>query len=135
MANPAFMSAAQPAVLAIYRYLARSLVDGSPSAASMFDEMVGLGEQWLARLHPGQMADPWAYAALLVAMEMGALFMRDQLSRTLGADVFSPEGHVRLARARVDFYSQPLLSPDLAAQALAAIDLLQAAGTANGRHG
>ena len=32
LANPAFMSAAHPTVLLTYRYLARSLVDGSPAA-------------------------------------------------------------------------------------------------------
>jgi len=39
LGNPAFMSAAHPTVLLTYRYLARSLVDGSPAAESMFDEM------------------------------------------------------------------------------------------------
>ena len=55
LANPAFMSAAQPEMLLIYRYLARSMIDGSPQAASMFDEMVELGEKWLERNDPGRM--------------------------------------------------------------------------------
>src|SRR5260370_23857062 len=38
LANPAFMSAAHPTVLVIYRYLARSLGGGAPAAAAMFDE-------------------------------------------------------------------------------------------------
>ena len=58
LANASFMSAAHPTVLLLYRYLARSLVDGSPAAAAMFDEMVELGEAWLTRHNPGQMADP-----------------------------------------------------------------------------
>jgi hypothetical protein len=58
-------------------------------------------------------------------MELGALSMRQQLSRALQADVLSREGHLRLTKAKIDFYSQPLLSPDLAAQARAAIDRLQ----------
>ena len=68
LANPSFMSAAHPTVLLLYRYLARSLVDGSPAAAAMFDEMVELGEAWLATHNPGQMADPRGYSAVLVAM-------------------------------------------------------------------
>jgi len=125
LANPGFMSAAQPGILLMYRYLARSMIDGSPQAASMFDEMVALGEKWLERNDPGQMVDPRAYAALLVAMELGALSLHQQLSRALGADIFSAEGHLRLARAKVDFYSKPLLSAELASQAHAAIDQLQ----------
>jgi AcrR family transcriptional regulator len=121
-----FMSAAHPTILLTFRYFARSLVDGSPAAASMFEEMVGLTEAWLARHYPGEVADPRGYAALLVGMETGLLAMHDQLSRSLGADIFSPAGHLRLARARLDFYSRPLLSPDLAAQAHATIGHLQA---------
>ncbi|HXR22746.1 MAG TPA: TetR family transcriptional regulator [Acidimicrobiales bacterium] len=133
LANPAFMSAAQPEMLLLYRYLARSMIDGSPQAASMFDEMVALGEKWLERNNPGQMVDPRAYAALLVAMELGALSLHEQLSRALGADIFSQEGHLRLATAKVDFYSKPLLGPKLAAHAHAAIKQLQARSPEPGR--
>jgi AcrR family transcriptional regulator len=120
LANPGFMSAAHPTVLLTYRYLARSLVDGSPAAAAMFDEMVGLAEVWLAEHNPGQMIDPHGYAALMIAMETGMLMMHEQLSRSLGA-------------ARIDFYSQPLLSPELAEQARAAVRHLQAQQPAAGR--
>lgn len=126
LANPGFMSAAQPELLVLYRYFARSMVDGSPAAAAMFDAMVELGEKWLALHHPGEVSDPRAYAALLVAMEVGVLSARDQVSRALGADILSPQGHLKLAKAKVDFYSQPLLSPTLAGEAHAAIDHLQA---------
>jgi TetR/AcrR family transcriptional regulator, regulator of cefoperazone and chloramphenicol sensitivity len=126
MGDVGFLSAAHPTILLTYRYFARSLVDGSPSAAAMFDEMVELTEAWLARHHRGEMADPRGYAALFVAMETGLLAMHAQLSRALGADIFSPAGHLRMTRAKVDFYSQPLLSPDLAARAHAAIEQLQA---------
>lgn len=126
LANLAFMSATHPTILMIYRYFARSMVDGSPAAASMFQEMVELAEQWLVHHNPGQIADPRGYAAVLVAMETGMLAMQAQLSRALGADILSPAGHLRMSRAKVDFYSQPLLSPEQAAEAHAAIDRLQA---------
>jgi TetR/AcrR family transcriptional regulator, regulator of cefoperazone and chloramphenicol sensitivity len=125
LANAGFMLSAQPALLVMMRYFARSMLDGSPAADAMFSEMAGLAERWLEDHHPGQMSDPAAYAALLVAMEIGALVMQEQLSRALGADIFTPEGHLRLARAKLDFYSKPLLSPELAAGALAALDQLQ----------
>src|SRR5262249_61165708 len=49
LANPSFMCATQPTVLLLYRYLARSLVDGSPAAAAMFDRVV---ERCGARVGP-----------------------------------------------------------------------------------
>lgn len=133
LGNPAFMSAAHPTVLLTYRYLARSLVDGSPAAEAMFDEMVELCEAWLARHNPGQMADPRGYSAVLVAMQSGLLMMHGQLSRWLGADIFSAEGHLRLTAAMIDFYSQPLLSPALAEQARATVRHLQGAQPATER--
>ena len=125
LANPAFMSATHPTVLLTFRYLARSLVDGSPAASAMFDEMVALGEAWLGRHHPGQIPDPRSYSAVLVAMQSGLFMMHSQLSRWLGADIFTPEGHLRLTTALIDFYSQPLLSPELAEQARATVRQLQ----------
>jgi AcrR family transcriptional regulator len=133
LGNASFMSAAHPTVLLLYRYLARSLVDGSPAAAAMFDEMVELGEAWLARHNPGQMADPRGYSAVLVAMQTGMLMMHGQLSRWLGADIFTAEGHLRLTEAMIDFFSQPLLSPELAEQARTAVRHLQAQQPAAGR--
>jgi TetR/AcrR family transcriptional regulator, regulator of cefoperazone and chloramphenicol sensitivity len=133
LGNAGFFSSAQPAVLVMLRYFARSMLDGSPTADAMFDEIVGLSERWLEDYHPGEMADPTAYAALLVAMELGALVMREQLSRALGADIFSPEGHLRLARARLDFYSKPLLTPELAEKGRAALDELQEQSRRKGR--
>jgi TetR/AcrR family transcriptional regulator, regulator of cefoperazone and chloramphenicol sensitivity len=133
LANASFMSAAHPTVLLLYRYLARSLVDGSPAAAAMFDEMVELGEAWLTTHNPGQMADPRGYSAVMVAMQTGMLMMHGQVSRWLGADIFTAEGHLRLTEALIDFFSQPLLSPELAEQARAAVAHLQAQQPAAGR--
>jgi AcrR family transcriptional regulator len=125
-ADPGFLPAVHPTALLLQRYLVRSMVDGSPAAASLFDQMVELAEQWIARHNPGISADPRAFAAVLVGMQTGLLLLHEHLSRALGADVLSSEGHVRMSRGLVDFYSHALLSPDLAAQAHAAYDQLQA---------
>jgi AcrR family transcriptional regulator len=126
VATPGFLANAHPELLTLYRYLARAMLDGSPAAPAMFDEMVSLGERWLTEHRPGMVEDPRAYSALLVAMELGALSMSDQLPRALGADVFSRAGHLRLTRAKIDFYSKSLLEPDVAAHAREAIDRLLA---------
>jgi TetR/AcrR family transcriptional regulator, regulator of cefoperazone and chloramphenicol sensitivity len=122
IANPAFLASAQPAVVGLLRYFARSMADGSPAAASMFDEMVDLTERWLAEHSQARIRDRRAHAAVLVAMELGALMLREQLSRVLGDDILIPEGNLRFLRARIDFYSQPLLSGELAAQVDTALD-------------
>src|SRR6266536_2071230 len=122
MADPSFLPTVHPTVLALYRYFARGLLDGSAAAASMFDEMVVLTEQWLERHHPGTATDLRAYAAVLVAMQVGMLGMHDHLSRALGADILSLEGHLRMTRGAVDLHANSLLGPDQAAQARAALD-------------
>lgn len=123
--DPGSFSAAQPAMLPLLNYLARSAVDGSPAADKMFDEMVGMAETWLADHHTSKIRDRRAYAALLIAMELGGLVMREQLSRVLGSDVLEPEGHLRLLSAKIDFYSRPVLSAKVAEQAHTALDRLQ----------
>jgi hypothetical protein len=47
------------------------------------------------------------------------------LSRALGMDILAPEGHLRMSKALIDFYSHPLLSPELAAQAHAAFEQVE----------
>jgi TetR/AcrR family transcriptional regulator, regulator of cefoperazone and chloramphenicol sensitivity len=81
---------------------------------------------WPALLADRVDACPRAFAAVLVAMQMGVFLMRDQLSRALGVDVRTPEGEVRMNRGLVDFFSHPLLTPEQAAQLHAAMDRLQA---------
>ena len=125
LANPGFLPATHPTILLLYRYLARGMVDGSKAAASMFDDMV---ELWLARHEPGHSQDPRAYAAVLVAMQTGLLALHEHLSRALGMDILAPEGHLRMSKALIDFYSSPLMSPELAAQAHAAFEQVERLG-------
>jgi hypothetical protein len=54
------------------------------------------------------------------------LALHQHISRALDADIYTPEGHLRMIRAAVDIYSKPLLDPDQAAQARSAIDQIQA---------
>lgn len=126
-AGPSFLSSAHPAMLLLLKYFARSMVDGSPAADDMFEEMVDLSENWLSQHHGDAVHDPRASAALLVAQELGVLAFRRQLSHTLGSDALEREGHLRLTRAKVDFYAQSFVDPELAAETYAALDQLQRA--------
>jgi hypothetical protein len=67
---------------------------------------------------------PEGVCRCVCGMAAGLLVFHDQVSRALGADVLSPEGHLRMSKAIVDFCSHTLLSPELATKAHAAYDQL-----------
>ncbi|HKO32371.1 MAG TPA: TetR/AcrR family transcriptional regulator, partial [Candidatus Limnocylindria bacterium] len=121
-----------PTVLSLYRYLVRSLLDVSPAAAAMFDDLVAFTEQWLSRYIPGLTEDTRAYSAVLVAMQIGMLGLRDHVSRALGADILGRDGNLRLMRALIEIHSTTLMTPEQTAQATAALDLVQKTSNTEG---
>ena len=90
-----------------WRYVARSLAEGSPTAAPIFDEMVTMTERWLLRadgIRPdGPAIEGRSRAALVAAMAAGIPLLHEHLSRTAGVDVFTPEGHHLMELALFDF--------------------------------
>ena len=141
VASPGFLPSVHPTILQFYKYVTRALLDGSSSAAAMFDDMVTLTEQWISKNAPDVTEDYRAYAAVLVGMQSGMLAMHDHVSRALGVDVFTTDGHLRMAGALADFYSHPLLDPEFVAKARGAMAPLRAtnppsaAGTDPGAEG
>jgi AcrR family transcriptional regulator len=108
------------------RYIVRALAENSPSAAAIFDEMVTMTEQWLTRADAAR-PDPPAVdrrirAALISAMASGIPLLHEQLSRTVGADIFAPEGGRLVALGLLDIYSHPLISAEDAAAGETGID-------------
>ena len=95
------------------RYVARALADGSGAVAGIFDEMVTMTEQWLARADQARSDPPTidrrARAALVTAMKVGVPLLHEHVSRALGTDMFTPEGERVVALALLDIYSHPLL--------------------------
>jgi len=103
------------------RYIARALMDGSATIASLFDRMVEPTEQWLA-LADESRADPpltdrRTRAAVFTAMALGVPLLHEHLSRVLGVDTFSPEGDQQVATALLDLYSHAVMSPAMAESA------------------
>jgi TetR/AcrR family transcriptional regulator, regulator of cefoperazone and chloramphenicol sensitivity len=119
-----FMASVHPTASLLQGYLVRSLMDGSPAAESMFDEMVQTGERWLAE-RTVECTDRRGCAAVLVAMQMGVFLLPGPLSQVLGVEVATTEGQVRINRAFVDLFSQPQLTADEARQAHAGLDRQQ----------
>jgi AcrR family transcriptional regulator len=115
------LSRVTPDLLLLQRYLVRSTMDGSPAGNAMFDRMVEYGEQWLKSTDL-KVSDPKAYVAVIAVMKMSMYTMRDQLSRVLGVDVGELEGWSRVLLSSIEIFSQPLITPELADQARAALD-------------
>jgi TetR/AcrR family transcriptional regulator, regulator of cefoperazone and chloramphenicol sensitivity len=141
VATPGFLPSVHPTIVLLYKYVTRALLDGSPSAAAMFDDMVVLTEQWVSKHTPDVTTDYRAFAAVLVGMQSGILAMHEHVSRALGVDIFTTDGHVRMAGALADFYSHPLIDSEFVAKARKAMESLRetnpptAAGTDSAAEG
>jgi AcrR family transcriptional regulator len=90
------------------RYLVQVMVDDSPSAASLFDELVELTTQYLPELPDAPEDARRTRAAVLNSMHLGVLMMRGQLSRVLGVDILSAEGFTVIGAAMLE-----VLDPDV----------------------
>jgi AcrR family transcriptional regulator len=107
-------------------YLLQALMAGSPIVATLFDQMVDMSAAWF-ELADRERADPptadrRTRAAVFNAMALGVPLLHEHLSRVLGVDIRSVEGDRLVATALLDLYSHPIVSPELAATARAALD-------------
>ncbi|MEV3923045.1 TetR/AcrR family transcriptional regulator [Actinomadura coerulea] len=132
MASPSFLAIAMSTALPVQRYLARALTDGSGAASVLFDEAIAFSEEMLERGAPGMAApntdDLHGYATVMTGMSFGVIVLHEHMSRALGADVLLGDGYPRMALAMLDVLDDRLLSPELVAQARAALKNLPAPG-------
>lgn len=112
--EPAFLAAVYASSPPVLRYLARALVDGSPAAATVFDEMVKLTERYLVD-RPG-LADARTRAIVYTGMRLGGLVLHEHLSRLLGVNLLSSDAGPRVARATLDIVAPDLLPDGVAAR-------------------
>jgi TetR/AcrR family transcriptional regulator, regulator of cefoperazone and chloramphenicol sensitivity len=123
----AMLGRVTPEVMRLQQYLIRSAMDGSPAAVAMFDRMLDYGEDWLATSGL-EVSDPRAFLAVISVMKMSMFVMRDLLSHALGEDVGEPAGWVRAMIASLEFFAQPMVTPDLVEQARKALAGVTSAG-------
>ncbi len=127
--DPAFIEASYAGRPLLRRYLVRALMDDSPSGAAIFDEIVRLGEVYLARLSDeyagGTGSDLRAHAAVFAAMKLGVGVFEDHLMRVLDVRDQAHDGYPRIARAMLDIISPRFVGADLAAEARAGLDRYQ----------
>ncbi len=130
LASPSFLAEAYEHTLPAVRYLGRSLIEGTPVASRLYDEMVELIEAELESGETldsmGDVTDRRALAAVVVAQNLGTLALNAHVSRALGADILTRQGHARVARTLLHLYSHPLVAPEFAAAGLEAFDRLDA---------
>ncbi|SEG99903.1 regulatory protein, tetR family [Nonomuraea solani] len=104
-------------------YMARALTEGW--AGPLFDEMVRIGERWLAEddeKRPDPPAtDPKTRSTLIAAMALSVGVLSRHVERGMEIDLTTPEGQEKLMLAILDVYSRPLLTPEMAAAARAAL--------------
>ncbi|MFF5010804.1 TetR/AcrR family transcriptional regulator [Streptomyces phaeochromogenes] len=129
MDDPNFLPVVLRAAAPVQRYVARALVDGSPAAAALFDDIVRMSETVLKEGGPGtntpNTSDLHAYSAVMTAMNLGILVLHEHLTRALGTNPLSPEGYPRLGLALLDIYADDLIGPDIGAQARAALEAMR----------
>lgn len=118
--EPSFLAQVYASSPPVVHYLARALVDGSPAAATVFDEMVKLTERYLVD-RPG-LADARTRAIVYTGMRMGGLVLHEHLSRLLGVDVFDSAAAPRLARATLDIVAPELLPEGVAGRIVDALE-------------
>ncbi len=107
IAEPAFIAATHRSAPPVLRYLARALVDGSPAAATVFDELVAITEQYLDGV-PAE-TDAHTRAVVLTAMRLGVTVLREHVTRGLGTEMHGPEGSARVGRATLDLIAPQLV--------------------------
>lgn len=120
MRDPGIFSITMRATMPVRRYVARAMVDGSPAAAKLFDDLVGYTERYLADPPPGiarpQTSDLRAYSAAIAALSLGVVVLHEHLSRVLDVDTLTFEGYPRLGLAVLEVFTDDLIDPEVAAQ-------------------
>ena len=108
-ADPEFLVTFDARQVLLRRYFGRAMIDGSPAAASRFDDIVDEYEQWFIDQPGLDLADARACAAVMTGMTIGVLAMQDHIARALGEDPLSPKLQERIGLAYGDIYSPALL--------------------------
>jgi AcrR family transcriptional regulator len=106
----AFLAQLYASAPPLMRYLARALVDGSPAAATVFDEVVDLTEAHLVDV-PG-LSDARTRAVVYTAMRLGVTVLHEHVSRGLGEDLFAAAP--RVGRATLDVTAPAIMPVGLA---------------------
>lgn len=100
----------------VLRYLTRALVEDSPAAAALFDDMLAQTEQTLAAGEDSGLLtasdDRHARAAVVLVWQLGALVLSPHLSRAIGGDALAWPAMGRWTRAALELFTDGLFVDD-----------------------
>ena len=110
--------------LPLLRYLARTLVDGSPHVAELVDQMVSDAATYMADGVTTGVLRPTAYpyerAAVLTVWSLGALVLHEHLERLTGADLLrmpdDPAAAVAYVGPALEMLTEGVIDPQVAAR-------------------
>ncbi|MFC5750175.1 TetR/AcrR family transcriptional regulator [Actinomadura rugatobispora] len=107
--NPDFMAELFARSPLITRYVARAMVEGSPTASALFETGAAVSEDFLSRMWPERFPAgsdrARDAAAVMAAMHLSTVVLHEQLSQRMGGDVLAPENSSRVAMAMFDIYT------------------------------
>jgi AcrR family transcriptional regulator len=99
------------------RYLARALLDVTPDASELYDQVLEATERFLAEgeaagsIRPSR--DPRTRAALFLTFQLAGLVLAPHLARALGVDdVFELETTFRIGRTTAEMYTGGVFADD-----------------------
>ncbi|NRQ37541.1 TetR family transcriptional regulator [Nonomuraea sp. NN258] len=120
------LAAALEAGAPVRRYLARALLDGTPAAAKLFDEIVETTGHWLEDgvrdgwAHPSQ--DAQARAAIYVTWLLAPLAFGEHLERVLDVkDLHEMDATLRYSRAGIEIFTRGVFADERALDAWDAV--------------
>ncbi len=135
--SPAFLAGLYAAAPPLVRYLARAIVDGSPAAASLVDEVVAASEAYLSTTLPERFPAGSTRArdaaAVLVAQTAGTMVLHEHVARLMGLEPWKDIVSPRIGLAQLDVYEAigEVVSSELGGRFRDVVPLLDA-GTADG---
>lgn len=102
----------------LLRYLARTLVDGSPHVRTLVDDLVEDAILYMAEGERSGLLKPSDHprdrAVILVIWQLGALVLHEHVARLLGADLIAgTEGMVRWAVPAAEVLSRGVLADEV----------------------
>ncbi len=123
--KPEFIENVHRTAPPLMKYLGRALVDRSPAAAALFDELVSVTEEHLANDDQLSKADHRARAAVLTAMKLGITVLHEHVSRALGTDLYATQGALRVGKAQLDLIRPEFLGRELFEQARTGLEKVE----------
>lgn len=127
VANPEAAALLYDASPLLVRYLIRQLIEGSPVAARLFDEMSAATERFLTDsrpdLFPSGSQKARDGATIMCVMHLGSVVLHEQVSRRMDVDVWDRASAPRLGLVMLDVYlaMAAWITSETGAQARAAV--------------